>query len=128
MKKIHWLYAIPHIYLINWLQFFSYGKTAAVQSFALFLYPFLLCVFRGWEGDWRGWLKGTALQFLSNMAFTLVTNQFNIVGGSGGSWRGATGIFYAEQFVLVLTFITFLLQMFIMGPVIAAVDKRQNKE
>ena len=30
MKKVYWLYAIPHIYLINWLQFFSYGKTAAV--------------------------------------------------------------------------------------------------
>ena len=128
MNKWLCLYAIPPIYLINWLQFFSYGKTAAVLSFALFLYPFLLCVFRGWEEDWRGWLKGSALQFLSNMAFTLVTNQFNIVGGSGGTWRGATGIFYAEQFVLVLTFITFLLQMFIMGPVIAAGDKRQNKE
>ena len=85
MKKVYWLYAIPHIYLINWLQYFSYGQTAAVLSFALFLYPFLLCVFRGWEGGWRGWLKGTALQFLSNMAFTLVTNQFNIVGGIGGS-------------------------------------------
>ena len=128
MKKVYWLYAIPHIYLINWLQFFSYGQTAAVLSFALFLYPFLLCVFRGWEGDWRSWRKGLGLQFFSNMALTLITNQFNIVGGNGGSWRGATGIFYAEQFVLVLTFITFLLQMFIMGPVIAAGDKRQNKE
>ena len=112
MKKFYWFYALPHIYLINWLQFFSYGQAAAVLSFALFLYPFILCVFHGWEGDWRGWLKGTALQFLSNMAFTLVTNQFNIVGGSGGTWRGATGIFYAEQFVLVLTVVSLLLQLF----------------
>ena len=128
MKKLFWLYAIPHLYLINWLQFFSYGKAAAIASFALFLLPFVLTFYVGSKGDWRSWLKGMGLQFFSNMALTLITNQFNIVGGSGGTWRGATGIFYAEQFVLVLTFITFLLQMFIMGPVIAAGDKRQNKE
>ena len=114
MKKLFWLYAIPHLYLINWLQFFSYGKAAAVASFALFLFPFVLCFFLGKTGDWRTWLKGMGLQFLSNMALTLITNQFNIVGGNGGSWRGATGIFYAEQFVLVLTVVSLLLQLFLL--------------
>lgn len=120
MKNIFWLYAIPHIYLINWLQFFSYGQAAAIASFALFLFPFVLMFLVGGKGDWRTWLKGSVLQFLSNMIFTLITNQFHIVGGNGGSWRGATGVFYAEQFVLILTLFSLFLQLFFLCPLCAS--------
>lgn len=115
MKRILWLYAIPHIYLINWLQFFSYGMAAAIASFALFLFPFALTVLVSRKGDRLTWVKGSAVQFASNMVFTLITNQFAIVGGNGGTWRGATGVFYAEQLVLVLTVISLLLQAVMLG-------------
>lgn len=124
MKKIFRLYAIPHIYLINWLQYFSYGKAAAIASFALFIFPFVLAVSLGRKDDWRTWLKGSVLQFASNMAFTLITNLFEIQGGSSGTWRGSTGIFYAEHLVLVLTFISLFLQLFFIGPLCAAKNNK----
>ncbi len=125
MKRIFWLYAIPHIYLINWLQFFSYGMGAAIVSFALFLFPFVLTFLVGSKDGWFTWLKGSALQFVSNMAFTLITNQFDIIGGSGGTWRGATGIFYAEQFVLVLTCVSLFIQLFLLIPLCASAKNKQ---
>lgn len=117
MKNLFWLYAIPHIYLINWLQFFSYGMAAAIASFMLFLLPFALIFPLSKKGNLRIWLKGSVLQFISNMLLTLITNQFSIVSESGGTWRGATGVFYAEQFVLVMTLFGLFLQLFFLAPV-----------
>ena len=116
MKNLFWIYAIPHIYLINWLQFFSYGAFAAILSFALFFLPFVVCFIWTRKENWITWMKGSALQFTSNMVLTLITNQFSIVSESGGTWRGATGVFYAEQFVLVLTLFGLFLQLFFLAP------------
>ncbi len=124
MKKLFWLYTIPHIYLINWLQFFSYGMVAAIASFALFLLPFALIFPLSEKGNLRIWFEGSVLQFVSNLAFTLITNQFSILDHNGGSWRGATGIFYAEHFVLVLTCISLLFQLFFLVPFLRASNSK----
>lgn len=125
MKNLFWFYAIPHIYLINWLQFFSYGTFAAVLSFALFFLPFVLFFIWTRKEKWTTWVKGSSLQFALNMILTLITNQFSIVDQNGGSWRGATGVFYAENFVLVLTFISLLVQLFFFAPIWGASNSKK---
>lgn len=126
MKKEYLLYMIPNLYLILWLQWFSYGLVAAILSFALFLYPFAAAILLARRDDCFTWLKGSGMQFTINIILTLITNQLNLVGGNGGSWRGATGIMYSEQFVLLLTFLALLLQLFFMLPIASAAKRKKQ--
>lgn len=126
MKKTYLLYLIPNLYLILWLQWFSYGLLSAIVSFALFLYPFAAAIVLAKRAACFTWLKGSGIQFAMNMILTLITNQFNILGGNGGSWRGATGIMYSEQFVLLLTIFALLLQLFFILPIASAAKGKKQ--
>ena len=116
MKKLFWLYGIPNIYLINWLQYFSYGEVAAAFSWLLYSLSFVLAFIACWKKDRAFWLKGSALQLCSNLLFVFITNLFDIQGGCGGTWNTATGIFSAQNFVLAMSAIAFALQTFFVLP------------
>ena len=119
MKNIWRLYLIPNLYLVVWLQWFSYGLLSAAICFALWLLSFVTALYYAHHGQMKIWLKGSLLQFVLNISLTLLTMQWNPSSPHGGTWSGMMEIMYADEFIIVLSIFTQLLQLFFVAPLAA---------
>ena len=119
MKNIWWLYLVPNLYLVVWLQWTSYGIVAADLSFLLISLPLGMGALFLQPGSEKLWMKGSILQFAVNLLLTYPTMQWNPPSPHGGSWSGMMEIMYADEFIIVLSIFTLLLQLFFVAPLAA---------
>ncbi len=124
MKKLWLLYWIPNLYLILWLQWFSYDLVSTTFCFVLWLLSFVPALYYGRQGKPMIWLKGSLLQFMVNIILTLLTMQWNPQSPHGGSWNGITGIMWSHEFVIAVSIFSLFLQLFFVAP-LAAEAKRK---
>ena len=125
MKKYWFWYFVPNLYLILWLQWFSYGLFSTAICFALWLLSFVPALHYGRQGKLTVWLRGSLLQFVMNISLTLLTMQWNPESPHGGSWNGITGVLWSHEFVIALSVFTLFLQLFFVAPLVAGARRKE---
>ena len=126
MKNIWWLYLVPNLYLVVWLQWSSYGIVAADLSFLLISLPLGMAVLFLQPGSEKLWMKGSILQFAVNLLLTYPTMQWNPPSPHGGSWSGMMEIMGASEFVMIMSLVLLFLQIVIVYPLVLASENKKK--